>query len=141
MSALLLLQQPFESSSLVELNAAVCQDASRTYLITSLAIAASLAVAAVLLKVFLDKRHALSPAVRLWLPAGLAFGISTAILAIEPLKDDVLMACRESAEFSRYVFFGQINAFPRALVVGGCVAAVLYFILAVVAGLLTRPRN
>lgn len=141
MLPLAMLQQSLPSSAATELNAAVCHDASRTYLIMSVAIAAAIALAFLLLKLYLDKRLALTPSIRLWLGAGLAFVTTTAILAFEPLKDEVLMACRESVEFSRYVFFGQVNAFPRALVLGGCVATILYFILVAVAGAITRPRG
>lgn len=128
--ALWLLQEGFQSD---ELNALKCQSASRSYLIICLTIAALSAVVGALLKSFLDRRHMLgAPAVRLGLTLAIAFILSTLLIALEPVKDEVLLACRESNEWSRYVIMADVTPISRGLVLGGVAAVAIYFLILIV---------
>lgn len=122
----------------VEVNALMCQDASRAFLITCLTIAAVVAILAVLLKKFWDRRQALSPALRLGLSLALAFSVSSALVAWNPLKDEALLSCLESEEFSRYVLMAHVAAVPRGLVLGGLVSIGFYLLVMFVLGLRKR---
>ena len=130
-----------EASSLVQLSADSCAGASRAYLIASIAIAAVAALGALFLKLVLDKRHKLTAGARIWLSGAFAFFVSTAVLSFEPIRSEALMACRESAEFSRYVFLANVSTVPRALVLGGCVSIVLFLVSVVVANLVAKPKG
>ena len=128
--ALWLLQEGFQSD---ELNALKCQSASRSYLIICLTIAALSAVVGALLKSFLDRRHMMgTPPVRMGLTLAIAFILSTLLIALEPIKDEVLLACRESNEWSRYVIMADVTPISRGLVLGGVATVAIYFLILIV---------
>lgn len=122
-------------------NATACQDASRSFLITCLVIAAVVAIGAVLLKRFWDGRHAFKPGIRLGLSLALAFAVSTALVAWNPLKNETLLSCLESEEFSRYVLMAHVAPVPRGLVLGGLVSAAFYLLITILFGLLAGRRR
>ncbi|MFL6211544.1 MAG: hypothetical protein ACJ74W_22030 [Pyrinomonadaceae bacterium] len=129
------------TGSQLEVNAVMCQDASRSFLITCLTIAAVVAILAVLLKRFLDRRQSFTLGLRLGLTIALAFALSSALVAWNPLKDAALLDCLESEEFSRYVIMAHVAAIPRGLVLGGVVAVGFYLLLMVLLSLLGNLRK
>lgn len=118
----------FQSAN--ELNDIQCESASRTYFFICLTIAALSAIAGVGLKWYLDRRHRLgTPVVRLWLTLGLAFVLSSIIIAWEPgiITSDFLKDCRDSAEFSRFVVMANASKLSKGLVLGGAPSLLFYF--------------
>jgi hypothetical protein len=128
------------SGGVTEVNAVVCQDASRSFLITVLTIDLVVVVACVALKWFWNKRL-VSYRASLLVPLILAFVISSALVAWNPLRNEALLSCLESDEFSRYVVMAHVAPVPRGLVLGGLVSAVLYFLILFVIGLLPKKRG
>jgi len=115
-----------------EPNSLNCQSANRSYLIICLTIAALAAVAGVLLKLYWDRRHMFgSPQIRFGVILALVFALSAALVALEPgpVKDEMLLMCRESAEFSRDVIMPTANPISRGLVLGGLTSAAIFFLI------------
>ena len=130
----------FQQSQVEELNPLICQSASRSYLVICLTIAAVFAVVGVLLKLYWDRRHMFgSPHIRFGIILAMTFVISTVLVALEPIKDELLLACRESEEFSRYVIMPTVTPISRGLVLGGVVSAVIYFLILI--ALSTRAKR
>jgi hypothetical protein len=123
-----------------ELSAPDCQNASQSYLIFSAAIAIVVAIAAVVLKSVLDRRMTFTPAIRLGLAVVLAFAISASLVAYEPGISGILTACRESGEFSQYLYFGTDNVVTGSLVLGGLLSVVLFFLILLVRGMFTKGK-
>ena len=138
---LLILQQELPLAGQIELNADVCQDASRSFLISCLTIAAVVAVLAVVLKRVWDRRQTLSPALRLGMSLGLAFAISSAAVAFNPFKPQYFLDCVEDLQFSRFVLMANVSPVPRGLVLGGLVSVGFYLILTVILSILTSLRK
>lgn len=136
----ILFMQQDVASGLGEVNAPACQDASRSFLITVLTIDLVVVVACVALKWFWNKRL-VSFRTSLIVPLILAFVISSALVAWNPLKNEALMSCLESEEFSRYVLMAHVAPVPRGLVLGGLISAGLYFLIVFVIGLLPQRRR
>jgi hypothetical protein len=80
-----------------------------------------------------------SPQIRFGIILAMAFVISTVLVALEPIKDELLLACRESEEFSRYVIMPTVTPISRGLVLGGVVSAVIYFLILI--ALSTRAKR
>jgi hypothetical protein len=125
---------------LTEVNAIVCQDASRSFLITVLTIDLVVVIVCVALK-WLWNRRLVDYRTSLFVPLVLAFVVSSALVAWNPLKNEALMDCLSSEEFSRYVLMAHVAAVPRGLVLGGLVSAILYFLIIIVIGLLPKKRG
>lgn len=134
----LLLQS--SSTGEVDVNAVVCQDASRSFLIAVLAFDTVAVILSVLLKGFWDRRLRWSQSIRLGVSLGLCVIMSTALVAWNPLRDEVLNACIESPEFSRYVLMSHVSTIPRGLVLGGAVSVVLFLLLVIVLSLVSKKR-
>jgi hypothetical protein len=128
------------SGGLTEVNAIVCQDASRSFLITVLTIDLIVVIACVALK-WLWNRRLVGYRTSLFVPLVLAFVVSSALVAWNPLKNEALMDCLSSEEFSRYVLMAHVAPVPRGLVLGGLVSAILYFLIIIVIGLLPKKRG
>jgi hypothetical protein len=125
----------------IEVNAVVCQDASRSFLIAVLAFDVVAVILALILKAFWDKRLLWSQMLRLGVSLTLAILLSTALVTWNPMKDETLSACMESAEFSRYVLMSHVAALPRGLVLGGAISAGLFLVLALLSGLLSKRKS
>jgi uncharacterized membrane protein len=136
---ILFLQQD-SASGFPELNAPICQDASRSFLITVLTIDLVVVIACVALKWFWNKRL-VSFRTSFIVPLILAFVISSGLVAWNPLKTETLISCLESEEFSRYVIMAHVAAVPRGLVLGGLVSVGLYLLILLIIGLLPKKRG
>jgi hypothetical protein len=132
--------QETTTSGQISLNAGVCQDASRSFLIACLTIAAVVAILAVLLKRVWDRRQAMSPGLRLGISLALAFVVSSAAVAFNPFKPQYFLDCIEDLEFARFVVMANVAAMPRGLVLGGLVSVGFYLLLTVVLSIFSR-RN
>lgn len=128
------------SSGEIDVNAVVCQDASRSFLIAAMAFDAVAVILAVLLKGFWDGRLKWSQSIRLGVSLAISIIVSTALVAWNPMSDEVLTACIESPEFSRYVLMSHVSAIPRGLVLGGAVSTVLFFLIVIVSSLFSKKR-
>lgn len=126
------------TSSQIELNADVCHDASRSFLIACLTIAAVAAILAVLLKRVWDRRQAMSPGLRLGLSLALAFVISSIAVAYNPFKPQYFLDCIEDLEFARFVMMANVAPVPRGLVLGGLVSVGFYLFLTIILSLFSR---
>jgi hypothetical protein len=126
--------------SQIELNAGICSDASRSFLIACLTIAAVVAILAVVLKRVWDRRQAMSPGLRLGLSLALAFVISSLAVAFNPFKPQYFLNCIEDLEFARFVMMANVAAVPRGLVLGGLVSVGFYLLLTVILSIFSR-RN
>ena len=118
-----------------------CQAAARSFLITCLAIDLVVVLICVALKWSMNRRL-----VNYWtsllVPLIIAFTVSTALIAWNPIKNDVLLDCLGNAEFSRYVFsLAKVATLPRGIVLGGFVSAALYFVLVILLGLIGKSRK
>jgi hypothetical protein len=109
-----------------------------------LTIAALAAIVGVGLKWYLDRRHLLgTPVFRLWLTLGLAFALSSMIVAWEPgiITSDFLKDCRDSAEFSRFVVMANASKLSKGLVLGGAPSLLVYFVLLLGMSTLAKSRK
>jgi hypothetical protein len=122
----------------VELNAGMCADASRSFLIACLTIAAVVAILAVVLKRFWDRRQAMSPGLRLGLSLALAFVISSIAVAFNPFKPQYFLDCIEDLEFARFVMMANVASVPRGLVLGGLVSVGFYLLLTIILSIFSR---
>ncbi|MEM2125110.1 MAG: hypothetical protein QXZ28_00885 [Candidatus Methanomethylicaceae archaeon] len=122
----------------IEVNVLVCQDANRSFLITCATFDVIAMLIGVFLKWYWDRRLIWTYGLRLSIPLVIAFVLSSGLVAWNPIKDEALQACLESAEFSRYIWMSQVAAIPRGLVLGGVVTAALYFAVLLVVGFLKR---
>jgi hypothetical protein len=125
----------------VQLTAAACEDAGRSLLITCLAFDVAAVIIGVLLKWLWDRRHLWSPGARLGISLLITVVLSTVLVAWNPLKNEALLNCLASAQFSRFVVMSHVSDIPRGLVLGGAVAAALYFVVVIVMGLLAKGRT
>src|SRR4051794_28570999 len=82
---------------LTKVNAIVCQDASRSFLITVLTIDLVVVIVCVALK-WLWNRRLVDYRTSLFVPLVLAFVVSSALVAWNPLKNEALMDCLSSEE-------------------------------------------
>jgi formate-dependent nitrite reductase membrane component NrfD len=130
--------QETTTSGQIELNADVCHDASRSFLIACLTIAAVVAILAVLLKRVWDRRQAMSPGLRFGLSLALAFVISSLAVAFNPFKPQYFLNCIEDLEFARFVVMANVAAVPRGLVLGGLVSVGFYLLLTVILSIFSR---
>ncbi|RMG51877.1 MAG: hypothetical protein D6723_09805 [Acidobacteria bacterium] len=112
-----------------EVNAVICRDANRSFIITCLTFDVLVVIGGVLLKSFLDRRLAWTYEGRLTFPLTLTFAISSGLVAWNPVKGEALLACLESEEYSRFIIMSHVAAIPRGLVLGGVVSAALYFLV------------
>lgn len=117
-----------------------CQGASRSFLITCLTIDLVVVLVCIALKWYLGRRLA-GYLTSLLVPLVIAFAVSTALVAWNPLKTELLLDCIASQEYSRYVMMAHSSAVARGLVLGGLVTGVLYFIILFVVGLIARARK
>jgi hypothetical protein len=125
----------------ININPSICEDASTSFIIASLAYDAAAVVLALVLKWLLDRMLWKSNGVRLALTLLLAVVLSSALVAWNPLRDDVLDACIRSTQFSRYVFMAHVAAIPRGLILGGLVSAVVFLLLSFVIGKLAKRKR
>jgi hypothetical protein len=125
----------------VIVNAVICKDANRSFIITCLTFDVIAVVVGVLMKWYWDRKLVWTYGVRLAVPLVIAFIVSSGLVAWNPVKDEVLQACLESEEFSRYILMSHVAAIPRGLVLGGLISAVLYFLVLIVLGLFTRRKK
>lgn len=123
-----------------EANALTCQGASRSFLISCLTIDFVVVLAGIALKWYLGRRLA-SFLTSLLVPLVMASAVSTALVAWNPLKTELLLDCIASQEYSRYVLMAHTSAAARGLVLGGLVTGALYFIILLVAGLIAKIRK
>jgi len=123
-----------------EPSALMCQDASRSFLITCLTIDLVVVLACIALKWYLGRRLA-GYRTSLLAPLVIAFVVSTVLVAWNPLKNELLLDCIASEEFSRYVLMAHVSPAARGLVLGGLVSAVLYFVILFLVGLVARARK
>jgi hypothetical protein len=133
--------QDVSTGDQINLNADTCQDASRSYLISCIAIAAVAAILAVLLKRFWDSRQTWSPGIRFGLSITLAFVVSSALVAWNPVKPQYFLDCIEDLQYSRFIYMANIAAVPKGLVLGGLVSIVLYLLITILLGLLIGRRK
>jgi hypothetical protein len=138
---LALLIQTAPQTGRVQLNADICEGASRSYLIASLTIALVVAVLAVLLKRLWDRRQSWSPGVRTGLSIALAFILSSALVAWNPVEPQYYAYCLQSMQFSRFVLMANVAAIPKGLVLGGLVSVVFYLLITVLLNLLAGTRR
>lgn len=129
------------SNGEVGVNAIVCQDASRSFLITCLTIDAVVAILCVLLKWMWDRRLVGSYATRFAIPLVIAFVVSSALIAWNPIKDEALVACIESEEFSRYITMAHVSAVPKGLALGGLITVGMYVLILLVLGLFGKMKK
>jgi hypothetical protein len=125
----------------ININPSICEDASTSFIIASLAFDAVAVVLAIILKWLLDRMLWKSSGARLALTLLLAVVLSSALVAWNPLRDEVLDACIQSAQFSRYVLMAHVAAIPRGLILGGLVSAVVFLLLSFVIGKLAKWKR
>ena len=133
--------QETTTSGQIELNADVCHDASRSFLIACLTIAAVVAILAVLLTRMWDRRQTFSPGLRLGLSLALTFAISSLAVAFNPFKPQYFLDCIENLEFSRFVIMANVAAVPRGLVLGGLVSVGFYLLLTIILSIFAGARR
>lgn len=110
-----------------EINALICQDANRSFLISCLAIAATTAIVGAIVKWYLDQRLKYTPGTRMLGTTTLVFVISSLVVAWNPMKTDVFLDCLASNEFSRFIFMAHVAPLSKGLVLGGTISSVLFF--------------
>lgn len=123
-----------------QINAVVCQNASRSFLISCLAMDAIVVVLCVALK-WIWNRKLVDYRTSLIVPLVIAFVVSSALVAWNPLKDETFLNCVESGQFARYVTMANVAAIPRGLVLGGLISVVLYFLVVFIVGLISKRKK
>lgn len=116
-----------------------CIDASRSFLITCLTIDLVVVIICVVINRRMNRRL-VGYITSLVVPLILAFGISSALVAWNPLKSEVYLDCLGSATLLRYVIMGGVADIPKGLVLGGVVSVVLYLLLVLVLGMIAKRK-
>ena len=124
----------------VQLDYITCQVAGRSLLIACLAFDVVAVIIGVLLKWFWDRRHVWNPAARLGVSLLVTIGVSTALVAWNPVKNEALLDCIADPAMSREILMAHVSDAARGLVLGGAIAATLYFVVVIVMGLLSKKR-
>jgi hypothetical protein len=102
-----------------EISQLICEGANREFLITVAAIDIVLLLLALLWYWYLSRRLKWGPWVRWMVPLAVAVVVASALVAWNPVRSEALVACLESAEFSRFILLSNVAAIPRGLVLGG----------------------
>lgn len=128
-------------AGLVEVNAIVCEDANRSFIITCLTLDVVVVSVCILLKWYWDRKLKWTFGIRIAVPLVITFIVSSGLVAWNPVRHEALEACLASEEFSRYIIMSHVAAIPRGLVLGGVISGVLYFLVLIVLGLFTRKKR
>lgn len=116
-----------------------CIGASRSFLITCLTIDLVVVIVCVVLNRQMNRRL-VGYVASLVVPLIIAFLLSSALVAWNPLKAQAYLDCLESATLIRYVLMGSVADIPKGLVLGGAVSVALYFLLVLTLGLIAKRK-
>jgi hypothetical protein len=116
-----------------------CIDASRSFLITCLTIDLVVVIICVVMNRRMNRRL-VGYITSLVVPLILAFAVSSALVAWNPLKSESYLDCLGSATLARYVIMAGVADIPKGLVLGGAVSVVLYLLLVFVLGLIAKRK-
>jgi len=116
-----------------------CIDASRSFLITCLTIDLVVVIICVVLNRRMNRRL-IGYVASLVVPLIIAFLVSSALVAWNPLKGEIYLDCLGSATLTRYVVMGSVADIPKGLVLGGVVSVALYFLLVLILGVIAKRK-
>jgi len=116
-----------------------CIDASRSFLITCLTIDLVVVIICVVMNRRMNRRL-VGYITSLVVPLILAFAVSSALVAWNPLKSEGYLDCLGSATLARYVIMAGVADVPKGLVLGGVVSVALYLLLVFLLGLIAKRK-